>query len=364
MPLTQRPDRLLFGATVSLIAVGLAVMGSASWVLASERYHRASSHFLVWQGATAAIGLLLLLVVMHLRTELILQVKPAAIALGVSWLLLFAAYLQPAINHTHRWLNVGGISVQPSVVARLALTLFAAVILARARANNWRLADLALIAVTLIVTAGLVLKEPDLGSAALIVFTIGAMTFVAGVPKRYLVPSVLLTVVGIGAAIAQSAYRLARVKAFFGIGAASADYQSQQSLVAIGSGGLVGRGYGSGLQKLFFLPEPHTDFVFASTAEELGLVGIFILLTLVSIIVWRGMRHSIRQADSARSLLGFGLTIALAIQALLHMMVNLRLLPPKGIPFPLVSYGKTDLLVTLVAMGLLLNLSRSDEARS
>ncbi len=128
--------------------------------------------------------------------------------------------------------------------------------------------------------------------------------------------------------------------------------------MAIGSGGVLGSGYGSGLQKLFFLPEPHTDFVFASTAEELGLAGLMALVALVALISWRGLRLAWRQAESARALLAFGLTFNFGVQALLHMLVCLRLLPPKGIPFPLVSYGKTDLLLTLVSMGLLLNLSR------
>jgi cell division protein FtsW len=349
---------LLFGATVALTAVGLAVMGSASWVLASERYQRPGSYFVTWQAATAAIGFLLMIVVMHLRTDIVLRPKVTAAALGVSWALLVGAYLQPPINGTHRWLTFFGGSVQPSVVARLALILFVAVVLARARDDDWDWRALSVVAGASVVTAGLVLGEPDLGSAALIVLAVGAMTFVAGVPMRLLVVPAAAALVAVAAAIASSPYRLARVRAFIGAGADAAGYQSHQSLVAIGSGGIVGRGYGAGLQKLFFLPEPHTDFVFASTAEELGLAGLAVLVALVALITWRGLRVAWRQASSARALLAFGLTFCFGAQALLHMLVCLRLLPPKGIPFPLVSYGKTDLLVTLVAMGLLLNLSR------
>jgi cell division protein FtsW len=131
-----------------------------------------------------------------------------------------------------------------------------------------------------------------------------------------------------------------------------------QSLIALGSGGLVGRGYGAGLQKLFFLPEPHTDFIFAITGEELGLVGVLLLIGLASVIVWRGLRVAFRLQSPGRSLLAFGLAIGFAVQTLIHMVVCLAMLPPKGIPLPLVSYGKTDLVVSLMAVGLLLNLSR------
>lgn len=358
MPITQHFDRLLFGATIALTAVGLAVMGSASWVLATERYNRPASYFVTWQGTTAAVGLLLMLTVMHLKTEVILRPKVAGAFLGFSWLLLLGAYLQPPINATHRWLSLGGISVQPSVIARPALILLTAVLLARARDNGWDWKNLALLIAISSATAVLVLAEPDLGSAALIAATIGAMTFVAGVPLRLLAVPGISVVLAAVTAVLTSPYRLARVKAFIDAGASAAGYQSRQSMVAIGSGGLLGRGYGAGLQKLFFLPEPHTDFVFASTAEELGLIGIIALVALVGVITWRGLQISWRQPASDRALLAFGLTMTFAMQALLHMVVCLRLLPPKGIPFPLVSYGKTDLLVTMISMGLLLNLSR------
>jgi len=130
----------------------------------------------------------------------------------------------------------------------------------------------------------------------------------------------------------------------------------------LGSGGFLGRGYGSGLQKLFFLPEPHTDFIFAITGEELGLVGLMVLLGLAGVIVWRGFVIALRLEDPQRALLAFGITTAFAMQSLVHMVVCLDLLPPKGIPLPLVSYGKTEMLVTLVSVGILLNLSREVKA--
>ena len=168
-----------------------------------------------------------------------------------------------------------------------------------------------------------------------------------------------MAIVALATAVVTSPYRLARVRAFLDPDATTAaGWQSYQSLVAIGSGGITGRGYGTGLQKLFFLPEPHTDFIFSITGEELGLVGLLGLLGLIALITWRGLRIASRLNSPDRALLAFGLTFAFAVQSLIHMVVCLDLLPPKGIPLPLVSYGKTDLVVTLASVGLLLNLSR------
>ena len=358
MPMSQHYDRLLFGATIFLTAVGLAVMGSASWVLTAERYHRAPSYFLIWQGATALVGLALMLAAMHLKIHIIFQPRVVSGFLFFSWALLGAAYLQTPINATHRWLRVAGFSIQPSAIARLATLLFIAVFLAKLseKDHDWRqqlpIAGAAAFSVLLI------LGEPDLGSAFVLAAACAAVFFAAGVSIRHFLPVIILGIGGLIYSVISSPYRLDRIRAFIGSGADHAGYQSQQALIAIGSGGLLGRGYGSGLQKLFFLPEPHTDFVFASTAEELGLIGMLILMTLVAIIAWRGLRVALAQRLPAAALASLGITMVFALQSLIHMGVCLRMLPPKGIPFPLVSYGKTDLLMTLVSIGLLLNFSR------
>jgi cell division protein FtsW len=273
--------------------------------------------------------------------------------------MLGAAFLMPPVANTHRWLSIGGVSVQPSVVARLALVVFAAVHLERARQEGWPLRPLALLGGVGFATALAIVAEPDLGSAVLILGILAAMAFVAGMPLRVLALPGAAAAFALGVAVASSPYRMARVRAFLDPDVASAaSWQSYQSLVALGSGGVLGRGYGAGLQKLFFLPEPHTDFVFAITGEELGLWGVLLLLGLAAVVVWRGLRIASSLGRPRRALLAFGLSFAFAAQSLLHMLVCLDLLPPKGIPLPLVSYGKTDLLVTLASIGMLLNLSR------
>jgi cell division protein FtsW len=222
---------------------------------------------------------------------------------------------------------------------------------------------LAVVGGTSFATILVIVIEPDLGTAALLAVILGVMAFVAGMPLRLLAAPAVIAAMVLVVAIITSPYRLARVQAFFDPEmSAAGSWQTYQSLVAIGSGGFLGRGYGSGLQKLFFLPEPHTDFIFAITGEELGLVGLMVLLGLAGVIVWRGFVIALRLEDPQRALLAFGITTAFAMQSLVHMVVCLDLLPPKGIPLPLVSYGKTEMLVTLVSIGILLNLSREVKA--
>ena len=363
MPIRQRFDRLLLGSTILLTAIGLAILASASWLLATERYGRSGSYFFTWQAATAIVGLGLMVMSMHLRTSLLTDRRLVIGALAVGWTLLLAAFAQAEVAATHRWISVGGISVQPSVLVRLALIMLMAILLDEARRIAWQWQKLAVVGGISFTTILVIVIEPDLGTAALLATVLGAMAFVAGMPLRLMAAPAAIAGVALVVAIVTSPYRLARVEAFFDPQAGvAASWQSEQSLIAIGSGGFFGLGYGSGLQKLFFLPEPHTDFIFAITGEELGLVGLMFLLGLAGIIVWRGFVIAARLEDPQRALLAFGITAAFAIQSLIHMVVCLDLLPPKGIPLPLVSYGKTEMLVTLVSIGILLNLSREVKA--
>ncbi len=359
MPIRQRFDRLLLGAAILQTAIGLAILASASWLVATERYRRPGSYFFTWQAATAMVGLGVLVICMHLRSSLFTDRRLVVGAVAASSVLLLAAFLQTPVAATYRWISVGGLSLQPSVLVRLALIMLVAVLLDEARQEGWPWQRLAVIGAVCVATTLIIVIQPDLGSAALLLVVVGAMAFVAGMPLRLLAAPAAFGVVALIVSVLGSPYRLARVRAFFESGAASAaGWQSYQSLVAIGSGGLFGLGYGAGLQKLFFLPEPHTDFIFAITGEELGLVGLVTLLGLAGIIAWRGFVIAGRLKDRRLGLLAFGVTMAFAVQSLVHMAVCLDLLPPKGIPLPLVSYGKTELVVSLVSVGILLNLSR------
>jgi len=363
VPLKQRYDRILIAATAAQTGVGLALVASASWLIAEERYHRPGTWFLLSQAAAAVVGLVVLVAAMHLRRRLLEDERLAWLGLAGVWLLLAGAFFGPEIAHTHRWFGLGGFSIQPSVLARVAVVLFGAVELSRAATEGWPMKRLLRFGGAILVTALLIVLEPDLGSAVLLVTVAAAMAWVAGLPMRFMAAPAAVGAFGAVVAIVAEPYRLARIRAFLDPAAASAAaWQTRQSLIALGSGGLTGRGYGAGLQKLFFLPEPHTDFILAIAGEELGLLGVAFILLVAGIIVWRGLRIAQRQHSGTLALLAFGLTFAFALQTLLHAAVCFGLLPPKGIPLPLISYGRTDLVVTLASLGLLLNLSREVDA--
>ncbi len=298
VPIKQRFDRLLLGAAILQMGVGLALLASASWLIATERYGRPGSYFFTWQAATALVGLGVLVICMHLRSDLLTDPKLARFGVGLAWILLAAAFVQPPVAATHRWLSIGG-SFPPAVGCwrgwpsrsspRWSSTAHDAKAGRRAGSGCWRRCVRS--------TAILIIAEPDLGSGALLLVVLAAMAFVAGMPIRMIAAPAVVGVVALGVAVVTSPYRLARVRAFLDPDAATAaGWQSYQSLVAIGSGGITGRGYGTGLQKLFFLPEPHTDFIFSITGEELGLIGLLGLLGLITLITWRGLRIASRLA--------------------------------------------------------------------
>jgi cell division protein FtsW len=246
-------------------------------------------------------------------------------------------------------------SIQPSAVAKVTLPLALAALLARPmpgrreRRRAHRLA-LALTAVTVLV----VLIEPDLGSAVLLLVAAASILLLADVPVRLLASLAAVASMVILVAVALKPYRIERLRTFFG----DTSYQVQQSLIALGGGGLFGRGPGESLQKLFYLPQPHTDFIFAVIGEELGFVGAVVTLSLVGVIVVRALRAAQHASTRAAALLAAGLTVTLAVQTLLNVSVCLKLLPAKGLPLPLISAGGSDVMLTMVAIGLLLNVSK------
>jgi cell division protein FtsW len=211
--------------------------------------------------------------------------------------------------------------------------------------------------------AGLILLEPDLGTAISLLMAVAAMIFAAGLNYRYMVGTVLATAPVLYFLIASSPYRLRRLLAFMNPEAdpLGDGFQVMQSLIAVGTGGVFGRGLMGGVQKLFFLPEPHTDFIYAVIGEELGLLGATTVLICFCVIAWRGVRIALRAQDAFGSLLALGLTAMIAVQALVNISVVLGLLPTKGIPLPLVSSGGSSLMISLLAMGVLLNVSQHEE---
>jgi cell division protein FtsW len=284
----------------------------------------------------------------------------------VSVLLVLVLFSAP-VNGARRWFNLGGLGIQPSEIAKIAAILFTALTLER-RMHRIDELSYSLLPIAIVVGAmsGLILLQPDLGTALSLVMVVGAMVFAAGLPYRYLIGTVVAAAPVIYLLIASSPYRLRRLLAFMNPEAdpQGDGFQVMQSIIAVGTGGVFGRGLMGGVQKLFFLPEPHTDFIYAVIGEELGLIGATTVLICFGVIAWRGVRIALRAQDAFGSFLALGVTTMIAVQALVNISVVLGLLPTKGIPLPLVSSGGSSLLISLLGVGVLLNVSQHEDANA
>jgi cell division protein FtsW len=360
MARTLRSDKLLFWATLFLVGASVVMVYSASVATALDA-SQPTIGFFAKQLAWAAIGVGLLLAVM--RVDYHTYQRPPIIwaLLGVTVVLLLAVFLFPPRNGATRWLNVGVFSLQPSELAKLAVAFFAAAIVER---RMHRIDDARYALVPVLVVAGgligLIVAQPDLGTAAMVGAIVGAILFAAGLSYRYVVGCGLLALSGIFFLVILYPFRIKRIMAFIDPYSDPFDsgYQIIQSFIAIGSGGVLGRGLMNGVQKLNYLPEAHTDFIFSVIGEEFGLLGTTIVLACFIVIAWRGVRAALLAPDRFGALLAIGLTAMLAVQGLVNMSVTTGLMPNKGIPLPFVSSGGSSLLVNLVAMGILLNISQ------
>ena len=355
-----KSDRVLFLTTILLVALSVVMVYSASAVVAMERY-RQPYLFLTKQIMWAVVGVALLAVIM--RIDYRVYREPAFIwsCLALVGLGLVAVLFSRPVNNARRWIGIGSLGIQPSELAKLVAIFFIAAILER-RMHRINTVTYSLVPIGLVLCGlvGLILLEPDFGTSMSLVLIAAVMIFAAGLDYRY-VAGLCLALLPIAAVIAISApYRLRRLVSFLnpwddplGDG-----FQVIQSLIAVGTGGVSGRGLMNGVQKLFYLPEPHTDFIYSVIAEELGLIGATAVLVCFAVIAWRGIRIALRAPDRFGAFVALGLTTMIAVQALVNISVVLGLMPTKGIPLPLVSAGGSSLLINLLGMGVLLNVSQ------
>lgn len=360
MPRKVSPDYFLFLVVVALVGFGVVMVYSASAIIATDRF-RDPYFFLKKQCFWALLGLAVLWAVMAVDyRRWRAWVAPL---LGLSVVLLVLVLL-PAfgqeINGTRRWFRWGPVSFQPTELAKLALVLYLADFLSRrqvAIAGFWR-GFLPPLVVTGVL-AGLILRQPDLGSSVALVAVVFCMLYVAGARLGHIALCGAAAVPVVVLAVAGASYRVRRVFAFVDPWAdpRGSGFQIIQSYLALGGGGLGGRGLGESKQKLFYLPEPHTDFIFAIVGEELGFVGAVLTVALFGLLLWRGIRIGLRVADPFGALTAIGITAMLATQALVNLGVVVGLLPTKGLPLPFVSFGGSSLLVAMASVGLLLNIS-------
>ncbi len=353
-------DKWLFLATLALVCVSVVMVYSASAVVALENF-KTPYHFVIRQVMWAVLGLAVLSIVMRIDYRTYRNEQLIWVALGVVTLMLVAVLFARPINGSRRWFGLGGFGIQPSELAKVAAIFFTALTLERRmhRINEVKYA-LPPIALIVGVLAGLILAEPDFGTSAALAVVVAGMVMAAGLSYRYVLG---LALVGLPAAyivLMSAEYRRRRFWAFLDPWAdpLGDGYHIIQSLIAVGSGGAFGRGLMGGIQKLFYLPEPQTDFIYAVIAEELGLVGATFVVVCFGVIAWRGLRAATSAPDRFGAFLALGITIMVVAQALVNLSVVLGLMPTKGIPLPLVSSGGSSLLVNLASIGVLLNISQ------
>ena len=350
--------RLLF-PVLFLVGIGIVMVYSASSALALKKF--GSSYFFIKKQALfALVGLLALVVGRHVPYRALRLLVYPALVLSLS---LLMAVLLTSLGHTAggatRWLRLGSITLQPAEIARMALILYLAYSMSK---KQERIRELAIgfvphVMVLLVLVVPIML-QPDFGSVVILMLIAGIMLFAGGVPLRHLALGGL-ALAPAGAYVLLSAdYRVKRLMSFLNPWEypTSEGYQTIHSLMAFGSGGLWGTGIGKSLQKLFYLPEPHTDFIFSVIGEEFGLIGVTVIVILYALIIWRGLAIARGIADPFGALLAFGLTTAIALQVCINMGVTLGLLPTKGLTLPFLSYGGTSLVVNMAAVGVLMNI--------
>ena len=353
-------DKWLFLATLALICASVVMVYSASALVALERFQQPYL-FVTKQIMWAAVGLAVLSIVMRIDYRAYRNDRMLWFLLAVVTVMLVAVLFRQPINGTRRWFGIGGFGIQPSELAKLSAILFTALMLERRRARINEL-QYSLLPIALIVggIVALILLQPDFGTAVSLLAVIAVMVFAAGISYRYLFGAALLALPALYVILMQADYRRRRLLTFMDPWAdpLGDGFQIIQSLIAVGTGGVFGKGLMNGVQKLFYLPEPHTDFIYAVISEETGFIGASLVLLCFCVIAWRGLRTAMRAPDTFGAFLALGITMMLVLQAFVNISVVLGLMPTKGIPLPLVSNGGSSMLINLLGVGVLLNISQ------
>ena len=352
---------LLIGV-ILISLLGLLMIYSSSYVWAEYKFNDPYK-FIKTQSFFLLIGYILMFIVSKIDYTKY-QNKSNLIFLGCFILLILV--LIPGIgtvrNGSRSWIGIGGFGIQPSEFTKLGLIIFTSKYLSQ---NEKQLKDIKKgvlpILLVLMLVFGLIMLQPDFGTGVIIVVTIIVLLFISGVPMNFFIKIGILGLLGIVALIIVAPYRMKRIVSFLNPWSdpLGSGFQIIQSLYAIGPSGLLGKGLGNSIQKHFYLPEPQTDFIFAIISEELGILGIILVASLFILIIYRGFSISIKCNDKFGKYISFGITFGLAFQSLLNLMVVVGLIPVTGVTLPFLSYGGSSLLITLISIGILLNISKT-----
>lgn len=357
-------DPILLAAVLGLVGFGLVMVYSSSAITAQDKLGDAF-FFLKRQAFAASLGLVAMAVALKLGYRRMARLAYPMLVIAV---LLLIAVLVPGlgtkVGGAKRWIRFPGVSIQPAEIAKVAWVVYLSYSLAKKRdkVKHFSIGFLPHLGLAGLLVC-LCMLEPDFGSSVALLFLMFVMLFAAGAKLSWLVGSVLLAIPFAYTAIATSEYRMKRITAFLDPWAnrQGSGYQVAESLMSIGSGGMTGLGLGDGRQKLFFLPEAHTDFIFAIIGEELGLLGVAFLIALYGLLIWRGIRASLSATEPFGTYLGLGITTLIGFQAVVNMSVAMGLVPTKGLTLPFISYGGSSLIVLMGAAGLLLSISGASE---
>ncbi|HEY3582674.1 MAG TPA: putative lipid II flippase FtsW [Pyrinomonadaceae bacterium] len=354
------PDKWLFAATTGLALFGVVMVYSASAVLA-QKENGNQFFYVLKQGVWVFIGFIVMLLMMQFNYQQLKNKRIVYALLLGTGLALFTVFGFTSSNGAHRWIKLPGVSLQPSEVSKLALTIFLAYFLEKRAGEEgdfWR-TFVPSGAITAML-AGLVVIEPDLGTAMMLVLIFVVMIYTAGARLKHLALAAAPALIVVSGLLIFVPWRLKRMITFLDPWAdpQGSGFQVVQSLIAVGSGGPNGLGFAQGKQKMFFLPFAHSDFIFAVIGEELGLVGALAVVAVFALFLWRGIRTALLAPDRFGMLLSLGIVTSIVAQALFNISVVLSLVPTKGIPLPFISYGGSSLVPTLAAVGILLNVSQ------
>jgi cell division protein FtsW len=360
------PDFIIFITVLALLSIGL-IMVFSSTIYTSLPRHGDAFYFLKRQGGWAIIGLLAMLSVMKMD---IYKIRKLAVPAFLFGLVLLVLVLLPGIGKeikgSSRWLGVGSLSFQPSEVIKLIMVIFFAYSLSKfSQQNRNFLRGLLPNLLALGLVSGLIMLQPDLGTTVAIAGTAYIMFFAGGAKGTHLWGLAFSGLIAVGIAIYVAPYRMERFTSFINPWADPSDsgFQIIQSLYAIGSGGFAGLGLTKSKQKLWYVPEQHTDFIYAIISEELGFIGASLILLLFLCLAWRGIKIALSAPDGFTCLLATGITTMIVLQAIINIGVVTGSMPVTGITLPLISYGGSSLIWTLIAVGLLLNISRYTTAK-
>ncbi len=362
----RRSDIILIASVILISLFGILMIYSSSSIWAEYKYGDALK-YLKAQSLFFIISLILMIIVSKIPYKYYLN--KANIILAVCFFLLILVII-PGIgsvrNGSRSWFGIGSLGIQPSEFMKLGLLIFTSKYLSKniKQVKNIKKGIFPILAITFIIF-GLIMLQPDFGTGVIIIMSIIGLLFISGVKISFFAKIGVLGMIGAAGLIVIAPYRVQRILSFLNPwqDPLGSGFQTIQSLFSIGPGGLLGLGLGNSIQKHFYLPEPQTDFIFAIVCEELGVVGALIVCGLLTTIVIRGFKIALNTNDLFGKFLAFGITFQIVFQAILNLMVVVGIIPVTGVTLPFLSYGGSSLLITMISIGILLNISRYQEER-